>query len=118
MRAKIARREKPDAIRKKIEEQEAKNVHALKELSKKRNEFPVMLYMNFTLSQTEEAPPFSCFYYSILFKTTAYMLWLMSGNYLRTWLIKSFCKPHGVEDCKDTAAASILGFSIIPHIIL
>ena len=46
MRAKKARTEEADAIRKKIEEQEAKNAHALKELSKKRNEFLVMLYMN------------------------------------------------------------------------
>jgi hypothetical protein len=46
MRAKKARREEADAIRKKNEEQEAKNAHALKELSKKRNEFPVMLNMN------------------------------------------------------------------------
>ena len=46
MRAKKARREEADAIRKKIEEQEAKNAHALKELSKKQNKFPVMLYMN------------------------------------------------------------------------
>ncbi len=43
MRAKKARREEADAIRKKIEEQEAKNAHALKGLSKKRNEFPAML---------------------------------------------------------------------------
>ncbi len=46
MRAKKARREEADAIRKKIEEQEAKNANALKKLSKKQNEFPVMLYMN------------------------------------------------------------------------
>ncbi len=46
MRAKKARREEADAIRKKIEKQEAKNADALKELSKKRNEFPVMLYVN------------------------------------------------------------------------
>ncbi len=84
-RAKKARREEADAIRKKTEpeEQEDKNARrgALKEISKKRNEFPVMLYMNrgsnelcidfcwFPVSfvdQTEEAPPFSCFCYSIL----------------------------------------------------
>ncbi len=53
------------------------------------------------------------------------MLWLMSGkaaivhsNYLRTWLIKSYCKPREVEDCKQIVAASGLGFSITPHIIL
>jgi hypothetical protein len=32
-------------IRKKIEEQEAKNARTRKELSKKQNEFPVILYM-------------------------------------------------------------------------
>ncbi len=68
MRAKKARREEADAIRKTIEEQEAKNARALKELSKKRNEFPVMLYMKSDelyivfcwfsfVHQTEEAPP-------------------------------------------------------------
>jgi hypothetical protein len=46
MRAKKARREEADAIRKTIEEQEAKIARALKELSKKRNEIPVLLYMN------------------------------------------------------------------------
>jgi hypothetical protein len=35
MRSKKARREEEDAIRKKIEEQEAKNAHAPEELSKK-----------------------------------------------------------------------------------
>jgi hypothetical protein len=35
MRAKKAKRDEADAIRKKIEEQEAKNAHALEELSKK-----------------------------------------------------------------------------------
>ncbi len=36
------------------------------------------------------------------------MFWLMSGkaaivhsNYLCTWLIKFFCKPHEVEDHKE-----------------
>ncbi len=87
--------------------------HALKKLSKKRNEFPVMLYMNsdelynvsFSFSfvhQTEEAPPFSCFYYSLLITTRAHMLWLMSGtgkaaivhhNYLRTGLKSPFASP-------------------------
>jgi hypothetical protein len=123
MRAKKARREEADATRKKIEEQEAKNAHALKGLSKKWNEFPAMLYMNSDeldivfcwfgfVYQIEEAPPFSCCYYSILFKTTAHILWLMSGKaaivhrtYLRTWLIKSFCKPREVEDCKEIDAA-------------
>ena len=42
-----------DAIRQKIEEQEAKNARALKELAKKRNEYPVMLYVNFTFSFTD-----------------------------------------------------------------
>jgi hypothetical protein len=50
MKAEKARREEVDAskeaIPKKIEEHETKNAHALKELSQKRNEFPVMLYMN------------------------------------------------------------------------
>ncbi len=46
MRAKKVRREEADAIRMKIEEQEAKNAHALEDLSQKRNEFHVMLYMN------------------------------------------------------------------------
>jgi hypothetical protein len=75
--------------------------------------------------QTEEAPPFSCFYYSNLLKTTAHIYWLMSGkaaivhhNYLRTWLIKFLCKPREVEDRKEIVAATGLGFSIMPHIIL
>jgi hypothetical protein len=42
MRAKKARREEADAIRKKYEEKKAKNAHALKD----RNEFPVILNMN------------------------------------------------------------------------
>jgi hypothetical protein len=53
------------------------------------------------------------------------MLWLMSGkaaivyhNYLRTWLIKSVCKPHEVVDCKKIVAASGLESSIMPHILL
>ena len=56
--------------------------------------------------QTEEAPPFSCFYYSNLLKITAHIYWLMSG------------KPREVEDRKEIVAASGLGFSIMPHIIL
>jgi hypothetical protein len=75
--------------------------------------------------QTEEAPPFSCFYYSNLLKTSAHVFWLMSGkaaivhsNYLRTWLIKFFCEPREVEDCKEIVEASGLGLSIMPHIIL
>jgi hypothetical protein len=69
--------------------------------------------------QTEEAPPFSYFYYSDLLKTTAHIFRLMSGkaaivhhdrNYLRTWLIKFFCKPREVEDRKEIFAAYGLGF--------
>ncbi len=91
MKAKNAKREEADAIRKKIEEQEAKNARTLKELSKKLNKFQVMLYMNSDelyivfcwfsfVHQTKEAPPFSCFYYSTLFETTAHILWLMLGK--------------------------------------
>jgi hypothetical protein len=47
----------------------------------------------------------------------AHMLWLMSGkaaivhrNYLRTWLVKSSCKPRKVEDCEEIVAAAGLGF--------
>ncbi len=39
-------------------------------------------------------------------------------NYLRTWLIKFFCKPFEVEDRKEIVAASGLVFSIMPNIIL
>jgi hypothetical protein len=41
-----ARREEADAIERKIEEQDAKNAARWKELAKKRNEYPVMLYIN------------------------------------------------------------------------
>jgi hypothetical protein len=41
-----ARKEEADAVKKKIEEQDAKIAARLKELAKKRNEYPVMLYMN------------------------------------------------------------------------
>ena len=66
---------------------------------------------------TEEAPVFSCFYHSSLLKTTPHIFWLMLGkaaivhrNYLRTWLIKFFCKPREVEDQKDIVAASVFDF--------
>jgi hypothetical protein len=69
--------------------------------------------------------PFSCFNYSILLKTTAHILWLMPGraaivhrNCLRTWLIKFFCKPPEAEDNRENVAASGLGISMMPQIIL
>jgi hypothetical protein len=43
---------------------------------------------------------------------------IVHHNYLRTWLIKFFCKHSEVEDRKEIVAASDLGFSITPHIIL
>jgi hypothetical protein len=43
---KKARKEEADAIERKIQEQDARNAARLKELAKKRNEYPVMLYMN------------------------------------------------------------------------
>jgi hypothetical protein len=49
---KKARREEAGAIERKIQEQDAKNAARLKELAKKRNEYPVMLYMNSNAHQT------------------------------------------------------------------
>jgi hypothetical protein len=43
---KKARREEAKAVERKIEEQDARLAARLKELAKKRNEYPVMLYMN------------------------------------------------------------------------
>ena len=43
---------------------------------------------------------------------------IVHHNYFRTWPIKFFCKPREVEDCKKIVAASGLGFSMMPHIIL
>jgi hypothetical protein len=49
---KKARKEETDAIERRIQEQDAKNAARLKELAKKRNEYPVMLYMNSNALQT------------------------------------------------------------------
>ena len=43
---------------------------------------------------------------------------IVHHNYLRTWLIKFFCKPREVEDRKEIVVAFCLGFWIMPHIIL
>jgi hypothetical protein len=66
--------------------------------------------------------PFFRFY---IIKTTAHILWLVSGKtaivhrkYLRTLLIKFFCKPSEVEDRKELVAASGLGDSTMTHVIL
>ena len=77
MKAKKARTEEADAIRKKIEEQEAKNAHALKKLSKKRNEFPVMwclFLIQFCASDRRSSFIFLFLLFFIIYNTSSYAL--------------------------------------------
>ncbi len=56
-------------------------------------------------------------------KTTAHILWsgkaaIVHHNYLRTWLIKFFCKPREVGDRREIVAASGIGIDSMTHVIL